>query len=455
MIDVIKLLEANNNVSDYKINIRKKESYQLFFVKGKLETVRRANNCDKEITVYVNHDEYKGDSEFFIYPSTTEDETKELISKAVAKALLINNMNYELPMNEEGFFEVESNFKDYKASDLAYLISDVVFTSNDIDNASLNSVEVFINKHTDTIINSRGINKTQIKYDAMVEAIPTYNGENESVELYQQYNFGSFDANEVRNEIKEKLLEVKARYEAIKPDFDINCKVIINKLELSELFENIAYDLNYSSVYSQANVFKKDDLIQKNSTGDLINITMKGEAIGNINSSKFDADGMTLSSVKIIEAGKAIVLVVNKWDTISDKDIEMKKWIKDIRNNFQFIPYAPIVFLSAKTKSRIHTLMPEVIKSYESATKEIKTSQLNDCIRDAYMLHMPPSYKGKRLKIYFVNQSGSKPPKFTFNVNNKGLVHFSYERYLENKIRETFDLVGTPIILQFKNKSGE
>jgi len=306
MIDVIKLLEANNNVSDYKINIRKKESYQLFFVKGKLETVRRANNCDKEITVYVNHDEYKGDSEFFIYPSTTEDETKELISKAVAKALLINNMNYELPMNEEGFFEVESNFKDYKASDLAYLISDVVFTSNDIDNASLNSVEVFINKHTDTIINSRGINKTQIKYDAMVEAIPTYNGENESVELYQQYNFGSFDANEVRNEIKEKLLEVKARYEAIKPDFDINCKVIINKLELSELFENIAYDLNYSSVYSQANVFKKDDLIQKNSTGDLINITMKGEAIGNINSSKFDADGMTLSSVKIIEAGKAI-----------------------------------------------------------------------------------------------------------------------------------------------------
>ena len=156
-----------------------------------------------------------------------------------------------------------------------------------------------------------------------------------------------------------------------------------------------------------------------------------------------------------IDAGKAIVLVVNKWDTVENKDEEMKKWIKDIRNNFQFIPYAEIVFLSAKTKSRIYTLMPKVIKAYESATKEIKTSALNDCIRDAYMLHMPPSYKGKRLKIYFVNQSGSQPPKFTFNVNNKGLVHFSYERYLENKIRESFDLVGTPIILQFKNKSEE
>ncbi len=156
-----------------------------------------------------------------------------------------------------------------------------------------------------------------------------------------------------------------------------------------------------------------------------------------------------------IDAGKAIVLVVNKWDTVSDKDQAIKKWIKDIRAHFQFVPYANIVFLSAKTKSRIHTLMPEVIKAYESSTKEIKTSILNDVIRDAYMLHMPPSYKGKRLKIYFVNQSGIKPPKFTFNVNNKGLVHFSYERYLENKIRESFDLVGTPIIIQFKNKNGE
>ena len=156
-----------------------------------------------------------------------------------------------------------------------------------------------------------------------------------------------------------------------------------------------------------------------------------------------------------IDAGKAIVLVVNKWDTVSDKDQAIKKWTKDIRAHFQFVPYANIVFLSAKTKSRIHTLMPEVIKAYESSTKEIKTSILNDVIREAYMLHIPPSYKGKRLKIYFVNQSGIKPPKFTFNVNNKGLVHFSYERYLENKIRESFDLVGTPIIIQFKNKNGE
>lgn len=156
-----------------------------------------------------------------------------------------------------------------------------------------------------------------------------------------------------------------------------------------------------------------------------------------------------------IDAGKSICLVVNKWDTVKDKDAELKTWKKRIENEFQFILYANVVFLSAKTKSRIHTLMPAILKSYESYTKEIKTSILNDVIRDAVSLHEPPSYKGRRLKIYFVNQTDTRPPKFVFHVNNKGLVHFSYERYLENKIRESFDLDGTPIIIQFKNRGEE
>lgn len=153
-----------------------------------------------------------------------------------------------------------------------------------------------------------------------------------------------------------------------------------------------------------------------------------------------------------LDAGKAMVIVVNKWDVVENKDEEMKKWIANIRANFQFIPYVNIVFLSAKTKSRIHTLMPEIIRAYESATKEIKTSVLNDIIREAVAMHEPPSYKGKRLKIYFVNQCDTRPPKFEFQVNNKELLHFSYERYLENQIRNNIDLTGTPIILKFTNK---
>lgn len=153
-----------------------------------------------------------------------------------------------------------------------------------------------------------------------------------------------------------------------------------------------------------------------------------------------------------IEKGKGIIFVVNKWDkatnTIDEFNIIMK-------NEFQFATYAKTVYLSALTKKRINTLMPEVLKVKESIVREAKTSVLNDMIRDAYMLNMPPSYKGKRLKIYFVSQTGIKPPKFTFRVNDKGLVHFSYERYLENKIRENFNYEGTPIILQFKNRGEE
>ena len=153
-----------------------------------------------------------------------------------------------------------------------------------------------------------------------------------------------------------------------------------------------------------------------------------------------------------IEAGKPVVIAVNKWDTIDNKDGKIKEFTTNIRNNFQFMPYAPIVFLSALTKKRIHTLMPEVIKCYENSHKEIKTNLLNNVINDAYALNLPPSYKGKRLKIYFSNQVSICPPTFNIQVNSKGLIHFSYERYLENKIREAFDLDGTPIVLQFKNK---
>ncbi len=152
----------------------------------------------------------------------------------------------------------------------------------------------------------------------------------------------------------------------------------------------------------------------------------------------------------VLEKGKGLVIVVNKWDTVEDGNI--KEYLKQVRGEFQFLSYVPVVFCSALTKKRVHTIMPEIVKVGENINREIKTSVLNEVINDAYQLNIPPSYKGKRLKIYFTNQSGTKPPKFTFHVNNKGLVHFSYERYLENKIRESFDFEGTPIILQFKNK---
>ena len=153
-----------------------------------------------------------------------------------------------------------------------------------------------------------------------------------------------------------------------------------------------------------------------------------------------------------IDAGKGIVIVVNKWDKVEN---DYDKWKNDIRNNFQFMPYAEIVFLSALTKKRLSTLMPKVLESYNNSIKEIKTSVINDIVLNAFIETPPPSYKGKKLKIYFTHQSGIKPPRFDIEVNSKGLIHFSYERYLENKIRANIDFTGTPIKLYFKNKGEE
>ena len=305
MKTVIELLRADSRVSDYKINIHKKESCELFFVKGKLETVRRTNTCDKEVTVYVEHGDFMGDSQFFVYPSTTAEQLKALIDEAVAKALLINNKCYALPAGGEGSYRVESNFADYPPMELAATISQAVLEANTVENASLNSVEVFINKHTETVLNSRRLDKTQVRYDAMVEAIPTYNGETMSVELYEQYNFGSLDLNDLCSEIAGKMLEVKARYEAVQPEFPLTGDVILNKLELEDLFFNIARNLNYGTVYSHSNLWSKGDAIQKDPQADVIGIVMAGQAPGSVRSTRFDSDGLDLGSIRILDGGKA------------------------------------------------------------------------------------------------------------------------------------------------------
>ena len=306
MKQIIRALQANGQVSDYKINLSAKQSYECFYVKGKLETVRCTDICDKVVTVYVDHDGFKGDSQFFVYPSTTEEELQELIEKAVQKAGLLNNRMYTLPEKEAGEYEVKSNFSAYTLPDLAGRIADAVFAANQIPHADLNSVEVFVNRHTDTVLNSRGIHKTQVRYDAMVEAIPTYNGETESVELYQQYNFSEFCAETVSKEIADKLQEVAARAAAVKPDFAIDCRVILNKQELAQLFGSISRDLNFSTVYSHAGLFHKGDAVQQDPTGDKITITMEGSIPGNIRSACFDGDGMTLQSKRIVQDGKAV-----------------------------------------------------------------------------------------------------------------------------------------------------
>lgn len=145
------------------------------------------------------------------------------------------------------------------------------------------------------------------------------------------------------------------------------------------------------------------------------------------------------------EAGRAIVIVVNKWDTVKRSQQAMREFEANIRLHFQFLDYAPIVFLSAKTKSRLHTLLPAVRMASENHAKRIPTNILNDVIMDALAIKPTPTFKGKRLKILYTTQVAVKPPSFVVFVNDPQLLHFSYKRFLENQIREAFGFVGTPI----------
>ncbi len=145
------------------------------------------------------------------------------------------------------------------------------------------------------------------------------------------------------------------------------------------------------------------------------------------------------------EAKKAIVIVVNKWDLIEKSETAMNDFKKKIKDEFKFLEFAPVVFLSAKNKSRINTLFPEILLAYNSYTTRVNTSILNDIIEDAQIVNPTPEFNGGRLKIYFANQVAIKPPTFVLFVNNPNFLHFSYQRYLENRIRTAFEFEGTPI----------
>ena len=147
------------------------------------------------------------------------------------------------------------------------------------------------------------------------------------------------------------------------------------------------------------------------------------------------------------EAGRAIIIVVNKWDTLEKDNHTMSDFENQIRDEFQYLSYAPIIFVSAKTKQRLNKL-PELIKQVnENHQKRVQSATLNEVIMDALALNPTPTVNGKRLRVYYATQVAIQPPTFVVFVNDPELMHFSYERFLENQIRKSFDFTGTPIHL--------
>lgn len=169
--------------------------------------------------------------------------------------------------------------------------------------------------------------------------------------------------------------------------------------------------------------------------------------------------GVTEQDTKIAgyahDNGKAIIIAVNKWDLIKKENSTHREFEKNIKINLGFINYAPIIFISAITGQRVNKLLDLINVVYNNYNLRISTGVLNDIINQAVLMNQPPSDKGKRCKIYYGTQVSTAPPKFLIFINDKGLMHFSYKRYLENQIREHFGFIGTPVIIEFKEKSRE
>lgn len=169
--------------------------------------------------------------------------------------------------------------------------------------------------------------------------------------------------------------------------------------------------------------------------------------------------GITDQDTKIAgiahEAGKAVIIAVNKWDLIEKDNTTVNEFNNQIRTALAYMPYAPILYLSAKTGQRVQQLFERINYVYNQSVMRITTGMLNDVLGDAMIRVQPPSDKGRRLKIYYMTQIGIAPPTFVIFCNNLQLFHFSYQRYIENCLRETFGFSGTPIKLIIRMKGDE
>ncbi|MBQ6115826.1 MAG: ribosome biogenesis GTPase Der [Oscillospiraceae bacterium] len=225
---------------------------------------------------------------------------------------------------------------------------------------------------------------------------------------------------------------------------------------IDSYFENAQGKYNFIDTAGMRKKSKVDDSIEKYS---VLRATMAIER-SDVCLILIDAqDGVTEQDTKVAglahEAGKACIIVVNKWDLIEKDGKTMDRMREDIRRDLSYMTYAPIVFISALTGQRVNRLFELINYVNDQATVRITTGMLNSVLADAQTRVQPPTDKGRRLKIYYMTQVGVKPPHFVIFCNDKKLFHFSYQRYLENQIRGVFGLEGTPVILTIRQKGEE
>lgn len=303
---ILNLLQRNTDLSGYRINTVTTRSYELFFVHKDLETVRSTDTTDRKVTVYVAHDGKLGDSTFPVYGSYTDEEIANAIEKAAENAKVINNPAYQLPAEGELKAETDSNLANRELCEIAAEIADAVFAASCYEDGSINALEIFLYKDEVSVINSQGTDKTEIRWHAMIEAIPTWNADGESVEIYENHRFTEFDPVAITEEIDRKMQEVRDRHFAKKPEKALKCNVVLNAHEFLDLVYTLCDELNYAAVYNHTNAFETEAPIQKDPTGDKLTVTLRGKIKGSVRSALFDGDGTAMKDTTVIRDGVAV-----------------------------------------------------------------------------------------------------------------------------------------------------
>ena len=279
-------------------------------------------------------------------------------------------------------------------------------------------------------------------------------------EFYEFYNLGLGDpiaVSAVHGHGTGDLLDACLQYFPPETDEEEDSDVAgTTRDAIDSYFENATGKYNFIDTAGMRKKSKVDDAIEKYS---VLRATMAIER-SDVCLIMIDAqDGVTEQDTKVAglahDAGKACIIVVNKWDLVEKDGKTMDRMREDIRRDLSYMPYAPIVFISAMTGQRVSRLFELINYVREQASMRITTGMLNSVLADAQTRVQPPTDKGRRLNIYYMTQVGIRPPHFVVFCNDKKLFHFSYRRYLENQIRSVFGLEGTPIIMTVRQKGEE
>ena len=303
-------LKSAPSISAWKVNIKKTESCELFYVQKKVETTRATNTVDYDVTIYVDKDGKRGQSSFAVYPYMSKKEILALVEQNVFAASFTFNTFYEIPSpSDEGEGEkIESNLSDKPFVETIGEIGKAIMEANNVKDASLSATEVFLYKIDTRVINSNGIDVSSTSYQCKIETIPNFVKGSEEYEIYKEITFASFDPEQLTKKVAEaiELCRDRANATQLQP-FD-NIPVIIQDQEVGDFFSSFGRELSYESVYNHSNLFNVGDQIQKDRTGDPLNIELRPFVKGALSSKAVDSDGVKLHPIKIVEDGKAIAL---------------------------------------------------------------------------------------------------------------------------------------------------